>query len=107
MSLSAPLRVPVEIRARARYFRLAHAVGEGALRLGTPAPDEADGPVEVAFHLPGDGQPIRCRARIGEVLVDDGERERAERREIRFLDLDEEQRLRIVRYVEERLGLKA
>jgi len=105
MSLSAPLRVPVEIRTRVRYFRLAHEVAPDLLRLGSAAPDEAEGAVEVAFHLPGDGQPIRCRARIDEMVVGDGDAERAERREVRFLDLDQAQRERIERYVEERLGL--
>jgi hypothetical protein len=108
MSLSAPLRVPVEIRTRVRYFRLAHAVAPDALRLGSAAPDEAEGAVEVAFHLPGDAGPIRCRARIGEIVVDDdGPEERAERREVRFLDLDPSQRERIEHYVETRLGLKS
>ncbi len=102
MSLRAPLKVPVELRTRLRYFRLAHAVGDDGLRLGTAAPDEAEGAIEVAFHLPGDPKPIRCRGRVDEVRLD---AERAERREVKFLDLDPDARARIERYVEERLGL--
>ncbi|HZS39761.1 MAG TPA: hypothetical protein VFF06_23170 [Polyangia bacterium] len=107
MSLRAPLRVPVELRARTRWFRLAHAVGLDGLSLGSAAPDEAEGALDLAFHLPGDARPIRCRARVHEVVVDRGEREteRAEKRDVRFLDLDEDGRARIERYVEERLGL--
>src|SRR5947209_19657281 len=100
MSLRAPLRVPVELRAsRDRWFRLAHAVGVDGLALGSAAPDEAEGAIEVAFHLPGDAQPIRCRARAQEIVVDAGEREseRADKREVRFLDLDEDGRARIER----------
>jgi hypothetical protein len=104
MSLRAPLRVPVELRVRARFFRLAQAVGLDGLELGSAAPEEAEGPIEVAFHLPGDTQAIRCRARVHEVEID---RDHAERRAVRFLDLDESARARIEKYVEERLGLTA
>jgi hypothetical protein len=93
VSLSAPLRVPVELRAgaRARWFRLAHEVSLDGLELGTPAPEELDGTLEIAFHLPGDAAPVRCRARArGETL--------------RFLDLDEAAGARIDRYLAERLG---
>ena len=107
MSLAAPIRVPVELRTRLRYFRLAHAVSAEAVELGTPAPDEAEGAVEVAFVLPGDAQPVRCRARVEEIVVGRGEDERAERRALRFLDLDEAARARIQKYVEERLGLSS
>jgi hypothetical protein len=105
MSLHAPLRVPVELLAGARYFRLAHEVGEDGLLFGAAVPDVIEGPVQVRFHLPGDPQPIRCRARPGEVVVGEGHEERAERRAVRFLDLDEEGRARIETYVQGRLGL--
>lgn len=101
MSFRAPLRVPVELRRTTRWFRLAHAVSVDGLALGTAVPDEVDGPIEVAFVLPGQSQPIRCRGRVEEVLV----AEHAERRAVRFLDLDEAGRLNIQQYVEERLGL--
>lgn len=92
MSLAAPLRVPVEIRAGARWFRLAHAVSPIGLELGANAPEEIEGAAELTFHLPGDRQPIRCHGRPRE-------------RELRFLDLDEEGCARIVAYVQERLGI--
>ena len=94
MPPSAPVRIPVELRAgaRGRWFRLAHAVSVEGLELGAAAPEELDGPVEVAFHLPGDAEPIRCRARA-----------RAEA--VHFVQLDEPDGARIERYIQERLGL--
>jgi hypothetical protein len=70
-------------------------------------PDEVEGVFTLAFHLPGDPQPIHCRARAEETVVGEGEAERAERRDIVFLDLDEGGRARIDAYVQERLGLYA
>jgi hypothetical protein len=108
MSFHAPLRVPVELRRGTRWFRLAHAVSVDGLALGSAAPEEADGPVEIAFVLPGAAEAIRCRARVEEQVVGEGEPSeelRAERRAIRFLDLDAQARARIQAYVEERLGL--
>jgi hypothetical protein len=92
MSFAAPLRVPVEIRGGARWFRLAHAVSDGGLELGQAAPEELSGAVELTFHLPGDRRPIHCHGRVGEA-------------ELRFLDLDEDGRARIVAYIQERLGI--
>ncbi len=83
---------------------MAHAVSVNGLTLGTPVPDDLEGPIEVAFVLPG-GAPLRCRGRVDEIVVGDGEEERAERRAIRFLDLDQDGAARIQAYVEERLGL--
>ncbi len=108
MSLRAPMHVPVEILrpgGRARWFRLASGVSAEALSLAHVVPDELDGPLAVAFHLPGDAAAIRCRARAVEEVVGEGEEERAERRGLAFLDLDEAARGRIVNYVNERLGL--
>src|SRR6476660_5508290 len=107
MSFSAPLRVPVELKGSSelRWFKLAHEVWDGGLGLLAQVPEELEGPIELAFHLPGDPQPIRCRGRAHEVVVTHGEEERAERREVRFLDLDESSRARIEAYVQERLGL--
>jgi hypothetical protein len=102
MSLLAPLRVPVEIRAGApRWFRLAHGVSEGGLAFPRPLPEELEGAVEIRFHLPEDPAPIEVRGRVIEV---EGERsEPPQRRGIRFLGLDEDDRARIARYVEERV----
>jgi hypothetical protein len=114
MLTSAPLRVPVELRApsarEGRWFRLAEEVRPDALLLAQAAPPEIaeeGGPCEVAFHLPGDRVPIACRARTFEVVVGSSRSgdERAEERGLRFLDLDEAARLRIETYVRERLGL--
>jgi hypothetical protein len=109
MSLSAPLRVPVQLERPplGRWWKLAHAVSDGGLTLGQGVSPELDGPLDVTFVLPGDGQPIRCRGRVEEVVVGDGEQERAELRWVRFLDLDDAGRARIETYVQERLGLIA
>jgi hypothetical protein len=103
--MDAPLRVPVALRRGARWFRLAHAVAPDALELGCALPDELDGPIEVAFHLPGDREAVRCHGAAFEVVVGEGDLERAERRGVRLVDLDPEARTRIQKYIEERLGL--
>jgi hypothetical protein len=105
MSVSAPLRVPVELRAGSRWFRLALAVSERGLELGQAVPPEIEGAFEVRFPLPDEPNPIRCRAQAGEVLVGEGDEERAERRALHFLDLTASDRSRIEAYVQERLGL--
>jgi hypothetical protein len=88
--------MPVELRGGdERWFRLSETVDPRSLLLGQAAPDELDGVIAIAFHLPGDQQPISCHARIGEVVLED----RAERRELIFLDLDDNQRARIEAYV--------
>ncbi len=93
--MTAPMIMPIELRGGERWFRLSETIDPGSLLLQQAAPDELDGVIAVAFHLPGDGKPISCHARIGEVVLDD----RAERRELIFVDLDEEQRARIQAYV--------
>jgi hypothetical protein len=105
MSLRVPLRVPVELRRGARWFRLAVDVSSDGLGFGGALPDELEGPVEVTFHLPGGAPAIRCLGRVEERVVGHGDDERAERRAIRFVDLDEAGQARIQQYVEERLGL--
>ena len=105
MSLRAPLRVPVEIKRETRWFRLAHAVSTDGLSLDQAVPDELDGPLELAFHLPGDKEPLRCRGGAVEEIVGEGDAERSERRALRFLDLDEAGAARIQAYVQERLAL--
>ena len=105
MSLRAPLRVPVELKRIGRWFRLAHAVSTEGLRLGQALPDEVEGPMEIAFHLPGAAEPVRCHGEAVEERVGEGDHERAERRAVRFLDLDEAGAARIQAYVQERLGI--
>lgn len=108
-SSRAPLVVPVELRlpGRGRWFRLTSACAEDRLALAQIVPDEVDGPVELAFHLPGDTVPIRCRGRVGEIIVGDGHDEHAERRILHLLDLQPAERTRIGNYITERLGLNA
>lgn len=105
MSFRAPVRVPVELSGGTRWFRLAHGVSPDGVRLGQPVPEALEGAFQVAFHLPGDARAVRCRARAEEVVVGEGDTERAERRELVFLDLDEDARARILAYVQERLGI--
>ena len=105
MSATAPLRVPVELRragsgtatasgaAAPRWFRTARGISVEGLRFAVSVPDDLDGPLEVRFHLPEDPAPVTAAARV----------EGAERRGARFLTLEAEARLRIARYVEERL----
>ncbi len=106
MSYRAPLTVPVELRhdGRSRWFRLTSRVSEEHLLLAHICPEELDGPIGIAFHLPGDPAPIRCRARAAEEIVGEGHEQRAERRILRFVDLDAEGRERIANYITERLG---
>jgi hypothetical protein len=107
MTLYAPMHVPVEISrdGRARWYRLSTHVGAQSLRLAHVVPDELDGPVTVAFHLPGDATAVRCSGRVHEEIVGEGEEEHAERRALTLVDLDDAARARITQYVTERLGL--
>src|SRR3954465_15550058 len=108
MSLAAPVHVPVEISrrdGRTRWFRLTTHVSAEAVRFAHVVPEELDGPLAIAFHLPGDAVPVRCSGRAVEEAVGEGEDEHAERRAIVFVDLDEAARARITTYVNERLGL--
>ena len=109
MTQRAPLNVPVEMRraGRTRWFRLSAAVSERGLLLAHVAPDALDGPLEIAFHLPGDPAPIRGRGILEEIVVGEGEHERAERRAIELVDVDEAGRARIANYVTERLSVYA
>ena len=102
------MHVPVEILrrdGRTRWFRLTTHVSAESLRFAHVVPEELDGPLAIAFHLPGDAVPVRCGGRVVEEVVGEGEDERAERRAVVFSDLDETARGRIVDYVTERLGL--
>jgi hypothetical protein len=105
MSLRAPLRVPVELKRRNRWFRLAHAISVEGLTLGSPMPEEAEGPLEIGFHLPGSSARLSCHGEVVEEIVGEGEHERAERRGVRFLDLDETGAASIQAYVQESLGI--
>lgn len=109
MSVSAPMVVPVELRrdGRNRWFRLTTRCAVDHLALAQMVPDELDGSLELAFHLPGDSATIRCRGRVGEDIVGEGHEEHAERRILHLLDLSPEQRTRISTYITERLGLPA
>src|SRR5262249_49379077 len=105
MSLEAPLHVPVEIRRDHRWFLLAGAVSTDELVLLRGVRAELDGALAIAFHLPGDRVAIRCQAKAaaapGEAV---GEQDLGRR--LRFLDLGESDRDRILAYVKDRLGLE-
>ena len=109
MALQAPLHVPVELddAPRGRWFRLADAVSEDEVRLVHVVPESLEGPLGVTFVLPGAGAEgrVQCRGRAIDIEVGRGEDAHGERRAIRFIDLDERNRSRIVNYVNERLGL--
>jgi hypothetical protein len=108
--IAAPLRVPVELRLaempsadgdlRGRWYRLATEVSDAELELSTAVPEELDGTVELTFYVPGAKEPVRCRAAAHEIVVG----EEAQRRRLRFLDLDEAGRRRIDAYVQERVA---
>ena len=111
MTLYAPMHVPVEISrvvhgaGTARWYRLSTHVGAESVRLAHVVPEELDGPLTVAFHLPGDATPVRCQGRAREEIGGEGEDEHAERRALALEDLDDAARARITQYVHERLGL--
>ena len=108
MTQRAPMHVPVEILrrdGRTRWFRLTTDVSAESLRFAHVIPEELDGPLALAFHLPGDAVPLRVAGRAIEEVVGEGEDEHAERKAIVFVDLDEASRARITNYVHERLGL--
>jgi hypothetical protein len=100
------MHVPVELRRRERdrWFRLASAVSVEGLCLTEVVPDELASPLDVAFHLPGDRQPIRCHGRPSDRVIGTGQDERSERSAVVFIDLDEADRNRILNYVNERMG---
>lgn len=83
---------------------MAAAVEPRRLLLTHSVPEELDGAVEIAFHLPGDAAPIYCHGQIGAVQVGEGEEARSERRAIELGELDEVTRGRIEHYIAERLG---
>ena len=87
-----------------RWFRLSTDVSVEEIRLAHAVPEEVDGPLAIAFHVPGDGAPIRCGGRATELVVGAGEDEHAERRALALSDLDEGARVRITHYLNERLG---
>jgi hypothetical protein len=102
------MHVPVEISrrdGRTRWYRLSVDVSAEAVWLAHVVPEALDGPLGVAFHLPGDPVPVRCGGHAVEEVVGEGEDEHAERSAVRFVDLEESSRARIANYVTERLGL--
>lgn len=108
MSLRAPIAVTVEVRAAGRrVFRLAENLGEDGIALERAAPFDIGRPVEVAFMLPDDPEPLRLPARLEVRGVDDDEdREHAEGgRALMFLAVGEDDRRRLQGYVRERLDL--
>jgi hypothetical protein len=105
MSLRAPLRVPVELKRQGRWFRLACAVSLDAIELSSAMPEGGGGPLDFRFPLPVAAAPLVCHGVVEEQVVGEGDEEHAERRRVRFLDLDEDGATRIQAYVQERLGI--
>ena len=122
MSLSAPVRIPVELRRAGqplRWFRLASAVSPEGLLFPHALPPELTGPLDVRFFLPSLDLPLidlavdperelALEGRATEVApaapAPGDQRERgAEVRAIRFHKPDEPTRLRLSRWVEARL----
>ena len=95
----APLAVPVEIRALdvgrrlLRAFRLSESIAEEGVRLVNDLPFEAGRPVSAELALPDDPVPLRLTG-----VVVPG-------RAIELRSLAAEDRLRIARYVKERMLL--
>jgi hypothetical protein len=84
---------------------MASEVSIAGVSLSSAVPEELAGPIEVAFHLPGDLDVIRCRARVEETEAKREDTEARElRREVRFLDLSETLRTKIKEYVLARQG---
>lgn len=108
MSLRAPIAVTVEVRAPGRrVFRLAENLGEDGIALERLAPFEIGRPVEVAFWLPDDPDPLCLPARleIRDGDEDDDHENTAGGRALTFLAVGEDDRRRLQRYVQERLDL--
>lgn len=108
MSLRAPIAVTVEVRAAGRrVFRLAENLGEDGIALERAAPFDIGRPVEVAFALPDDPDPLRLPARL-EVRSgdeDDDGANAAGGRALTFLAVGEDDRRRLQGYVRDRLDL--
>jgi hypothetical protein len=108
VSLRAPIAVTVEVRAAGRrVFRLAENLGEDGIALERPAPFEVGRPVEVAFALPDDPEPLRLPARL-EVRGDDDDDDPDRKtggRALTFLAVGEDDRRRLQGYVRDRLDL--
>jgi hypothetical protein len=108
MPEAAPLRVPAELRRAGpaksgRWFRTARSVSVEGLRFGVALPEALDGPIEVAFVLPDDEEPVTGRGVVEELRRDDDLP--PVRLALRFVGLEEPTRARIARYVEERLAV--
>src|SRR5262245_39480637 len=111
MAVTAPLRIPVEIRRRGgtraaggeRWFRLARGVSELGLSFARALPEACDGPLAVTFVLPDDNE-ARIELEARAVSVETGDETAPEARlAVRFLSPDEASRARIARYVAARV----
>ena len=99
--------MPIEIRrvgGNERWFRMAESISLAEIALSTSVSEALDGPLQVAFHLPGDAEAIHGLAEAQEVVISDGEAEWAERRTLVFLVLNDAARLKIGQYIEESLA---
>jgi len=109
MSLFAPLRVPVEIRAPdRRVFRLSSAVADSGLRLARTAPFEIGRPVTVSFALPPRdpaAAEVTLTLTATVALTDEDGDGDGGGRALVFVEPPRDSRQAIARYVAERLGL--
>ncbi len=94
--MALPMHMPVEIRRSPtdseRWFALASSIDQTVVYLSHAVADELDDRVYVAFHLPGDPEPIRCAAHLLETRPEDDHSGNAERRSLRLAltDVDAE-----------------
>ncbi len=119
MAVTAPLRIPVEIRrgpavaaaankaapkvSGPRWFRTARGVSELGMHFGRALPEEADGPLTVSFVLP-DGDDARLSLSARAVSVETGDEAEPEARlAVRFIAPEDEPLARIARYVAARV----
>jgi hypothetical protein len=104
--LRAPIAVTVEVRAAGRrVFRLAENLGEDGIALERAAPFDIGRPVEIAFALPDDPDPLRLPARLEVRSGDEDDDRAAGGRALTFLAVGEDERRRLQGYVRDRLDL--
>ena len=106
-----PLRVTVEIRALDvgprldRVWRLTRGLTQDGLAIGKDLPWDAGRPVALTLALPDDGPAVTLQGLIEGVAPEAPERdgERARPRAVRFTDVPPEARVRLDRYLKERI----
>lgn len=111
MLLPAPLQLTAELRTlghapdAARAFRLTRAIGEEGLSFAADLPFEPGRPLAISLRLPDDEAPLALEGHVVLVRPDDeaSEGESARPRAVAFHSPDADTRLRLRRYVDERI----